>query len=104
MFVRVGKNHRLWSKSSAEPSWISADFQGVCIRGFLMQGTSIGKWNSRIWDGSGASHGEWDEKHKLDQTWSVRRLGEYKVWGGLIGILHTYLEGVIPFMYRGYGP
>ena len=40
---------------------------------------------------------------KLDQTWSVRRLGAYKGFGGSIGVLHTYLEGVVPFMYRGYG-
>ena len=40
---------------------------------------------------------------KLDQTWSVRGVGGYKGSGGLTRILHTYLEGVIPFMYWGYG-
>ena len=40
---------------------------------------------------------------KLDQTWSVRRRGGYKGGGGWDRVLHTYLEGVIPFMYWGYG-
>ena len=53
-------------------------------------------------DGSGASY-EGENIQKLDQTWSVRRQDEYKDAGGWTRILHTYLEGVIPFMYWGYG-
>jgi len=74
----------------------------VCL--VLVQRTSIGEWNSRIWsDGNGASHEREEGRRKLDQTWSVRRAGEYKDSGGWVRSLHTYLEGVIPFTYWGYG-
>ena len=52
---------------------------------------------------SGVGRGCTTNMRKLDQTWSVRGAGGYKDPDGSIGILHTYLEGVIPFMYWGYG-
>ena len=73
---------------------------------FFLQWTSIGEWSRRIWnDGSGVSHEfeEEDEEGKLDQTWSVRRSGKYKSAGGSMRTPHTDLEGVVPFMYWGYG-
>jgi len=51
----------------------------------------------------GPDHMKRGNMRKLDQTWSVRGVGGYKGRGGVTGIPHTYLEGVIPFMYWGYG-
>ena len=79
------------------------NISGDYVRGFANSG--LLPENGAV--GCGATGAVHHMKGKIHKNWTKHGPcaggGEYKDAGGWMGILHTYLEGVIPFMYWGYG-